>query len=263
MDNGAIEHDYSAGVTSISNLQLGNLNFEENAGIVSWTDLSVTSSAAAGTKESYTAQIDGTSLLTVYAESDGGGSIKNYGVGIGTTTPTSFLSVQNASTTSTMPLFTVASSTNATLFSVLADGSVGIGTTTSAINNELVVQGGVCITAGTTCPTVSDGSLRVDTAGSVSDDPGDVFDLAERYPASEEMEAGDIAGIDPNSDSKAVVRKGIEGDTAIGIVSTKAAIAINGGDLTLAPKKRGNFNKTFGCPHRTCPGQSKYGRRRY
>lgn len=88
VDNGLLEHNFSTGITSISSLEAGSISFGTNAGTISWTDLPVTSSAAAGTKESYTAQIDGQSLLTVYAESDGAGSIQNTGVGIGTTTPT-------------------------------------------------------------------------------------------------------------------------------------------------------------------------------
>jgi len=86
IDNGAFEYDSGAGVTTISNLQMGAMSFVENAGVISWTDLPVSSSAPDGTDESYSAQIDGNSLLTIYSESDGVGGIKNTGVNIGTTT---------------------------------------------------------------------------------------------------------------------------------------------------------------------------------
>jgi hypothetical protein len=59
----------------------------------------VSGSAATGTKESYTAQIGGQDLLTIYGEANGyTGGIKNYGVGIGSTTPWGFLSVAASST---------------------------------------------------------------------------------------------------------------------------------------------------------------------
>lgn len=52
-------------------------------------------------------------------------------VGISTTTPFSNLSVSNAAQQSgVLPLFTVASTTNSTLFTILGNGNVGIGTTT-------------------------------------------------------------------------------------------------------------------------------------
>jgi hypothetical protein len=65
------------GTTTIANLNLGATTFDENAGAVTWIDMSVTSAAAVDTIESYTAAIDGNSMLTVYAESDGAGSIQN------------------------------------------------------------------------------------------------------------------------------------------------------------------------------------------
>ncbi|OHA85380.1 MAG: hypothetical protein A2591_01645, partial [Candidatus Yonathbacteria bacterium RIFOXYD1_FULL_52_36] len=241
--NGALAYDYSSQITSVGNLELGSLSFDTDAGMVSWMDMPVTASSSIDTVHSYTAQLDGLSLLSVYGLSDGGGTVKQTAIGIGTTTPAARLTVTTATSTENLPLFLVASSTGSTLFSILNSGYVGIGTTTAAVNNALVVQGGVCITAGTACPTVSSGSLRIDTAGVAGgDDPGDVFDLAERYPASEVMEPGDIAMIDVDS-SPATVKRGMEGGTALGIVSTRAAIAINGSDLTLAPSHEATSTK--------------------
>ena len=65
----------SNGVTTIANLNLGAVSFDTDAGIVSWADLTVTSGASSGTVESYSAQIDGTSFLTIYAQSDGAGGL--------------------------------------------------------------------------------------------------------------------------------------------------------------------------------------------
>jgi hypothetical protein len=72
------------GITSVNSLNLGAASIDTNAGIVSWMDLPVTSSQSAGTVQSYTAQIDSTPLLTVYAESDGAGGIQNSRVKVDT-----------------------------------------------------------------------------------------------------------------------------------------------------------------------------------
>ena len=66
-------------------------------------------------------------------------------VGIGTSSPSSLLFVQNTSNGSTTPLLTVASSTGSTLLTVLANGNVGIGTSapsqllTVGNNNQFLV----------------------------------------------------------------------------------------------------------------------------
>ena len=86
-NGGAIVSDFSTGVTSISNLSFGAQSFDADSGMLSWIDMPVTSSASAGTVESYTAQIDGNPLLTIYSESDGAGGIQNQRIGIGTSSP--------------------------------------------------------------------------------------------------------------------------------------------------------------------------------
>jgi len=83
-------------------------------------------SAADNTVESYSAQIDGTSMLTIYSQSNGSGSIKNAGVGIASTTPWGLLSINPNGLTG--PAFVIGSST-ATKLIVTNDGSVGIATT--------------------------------------------------------------------------------------------------------------------------------------
>jgi hypothetical protein len=95
--NGSLKFDVGAGVTSISNLQLGNMSFDTDAGVVSWMDLPVDSTPAAGVAESYSASVGGNALLTVYAQANGGGGIQNGAVGIGTTSPFAVLSVQGNS----------------------------------------------------------------------------------------------------------------------------------------------------------------------
>jgi hypothetical protein len=87
VDDGAVSHSTSSGETSIDNIQLGAQTFDTNAGIVSWIDMPVTGSVATGTEESYTAQIDGQELLTIFSESDGSGGIQNEAVGVSTSSP--------------------------------------------------------------------------------------------------------------------------------------------------------------------------------
>ncbi|MBI2624584.1 hypothetical protein HYW67_03805 [Candidatus Parcubacteria bacterium] len=85
--NGMIRHDFDSGISSIENLQLGQQWFDADAGILTWVDMPVTASSTAGTAHSYTANIDGNALLTVYSESNAGGGIRKSGVGVATTTP--------------------------------------------------------------------------------------------------------------------------------------------------------------------------------
>ena len=186
-------------------------------------------------------------------------------LGLGTTSPYASLSVVG-STGVVARMFSATSTTATSTFGILSIGSltptdsallyvgtsssllgvdnftgkVAIGTSTAALNNwQLTVQGGVCITAGKSCPAIeSFGGLRVETAGSVGpDDVGDVLDIAEIYPATEIMEAGAIASIDTNITEKTMVRNGKEGDVIIGVVSTAPALSINGSDVTIGPTR--------------------------
>ena len=69
----------TSGVTTIANLQMGAINFPADSGPVSWIDMPVVS-ATTGTVESYTAQLDGNPMLTIYGASDGSGGTANRSV---------------------------------------------------------------------------------------------------------------------------------------------------------------------------------------
>jgi YVTN family beta-propeller protein len=125
--DGNIFYNASTTVTSISALELGNLAFDSDAGIISWINLPVTAVSATGTVQSYSAQIADQSILTVYGEANGQTGINNAAVGVGTSTPTATFMVQGNGTNNP---FIVASSTGTSLLKVLASGNVGIGTTT-------------------------------------------------------------------------------------------------------------------------------------
>ncbi len=149
----------SSGTTSIANLNLGATTFDADAGIVSWIDMPVTSSATAGTVESYTAQLDGNALLTVYGESDGAGSIQNSGVSIGNSTLQSgakFAVTQALTTTTAGTMYGVYNSTTDT-------GIVTTGTdTTYGVYNTVTRTGA---TGGTISNYGEYISLTGDTGG--------------------------------------------------------------------------------------------------
>lgn len=153
--NGAIRYNYGTGLTSIDNIQLGNMNFEADSGVVTWIDMPVTAASAAGTKQSYTAGINGNPLLTVYSESDGLGGIQNSGVGIGTSTPLARLDVWGN--------FRVSTSTSAAsplVFANTASGMFGIGT--SSPTAQLHTTGTVRFS------NFGSGTLTTDASGNVS-----------------------------------------------------------------------------------------------
>ena len=166
-------------------------------------------------------------------------------LGVGSTTPWATLSVAATSSNNAWPAFVVStSSPTATNTAFIIDrvGKVGIGTSTPEW--QLVVQGGVCITAGDRCQTQGPsfaervGGLVVDTSGTKVDDPGDDFDVAEIYPASEEMAPAEIVAIDMATTSRAVVKRGVGGEKLVGIVSSSPAIGINSGNLIIGPGKQ-------------------------
>ncbi|MFC1644726.1 hypothetical protein ACFL08_01715 [Patescibacteria group bacterium] len=138
---------------------LGAMEFAANSGAVSWVDMPVTSSASIGTVESYSAMIDGSSILTVYAESDGAGGIRNNGIGLGTISPETMLDV--AGTTRT----TAATTTvlTGTIDPVASTTVTGVGT---IFTDELIVGDRITVTGQTrtVMAIASDTSLTVGAA---------------------------------------------------------------------------------------------------
>ncbi len=104
--SGNLNYDFSSGVTSINNLAIGSLSFDTDSGIVNWADLPIDSIAAAATAESYTANIGGSPVLTVYGTADGAGNATNLGVGIGTTSPAYLLDVSTTTSSVVVARFT-------------------------------------------------------------------------------------------------------------------------------------------------------------
>jgi hypothetical protein len=134
------------GVTSIANLQMGAMVFDTDAGAISWIDMPVVS-ATSGTVESYTAQLDGNPMLTIYGKSDGVGGTTNRGIGIGTTAPTAYLHIAaGTATAGTAPLkFTAGTNLSTTEAGAMEfDGThLYFTTTNSGTRYQLDQQGNV------------------------------------------------------------------------------------------------------------------------
>ena len=154
------------GETTIDNGVFGAMNFDTDAGQISWIDMPVTSASATGTIESYTAQIDGNAMLTLYSESDGGGGIKNNRIGIGTTTPSSLLELSLASST----ILTLTVSTSTTSYDPYLAFRTGATPATQALvgidysdSNKLKLVRGSDISTSTGITIDSSGNLGIAT----------------------------------------------------------------------------------------------------
>ena len=141
--SGNLVYDFTTGITSVNALETGNLNFDTDAGAVSWVDLPI-SSATLGTVESYAAQIAGTPVLTVYGLANGSGGVATTTVAIGTSSPyTNGLTVWGRDTIATTRSLDVVNNASTSLLTVFNGGIVKIGgsTSTTTINGYLDVLG--------------------------------------------------------------------------------------------------------------------------
>ena len=65
-------------------VKLGKIEIDEDAGAVSLVDMSVTSTPSAGTEESYSFNIDGSTVAKIWGEADGAGALQEYGFVVAT-----------------------------------------------------------------------------------------------------------------------------------------------------------------------------------
>ena len=148
----------------------------------------------------------------LYVRSDGN-------IGIGSTTPSAKLSINVTDNQGTTVALNITSPTSSLLF-VRSNGSVGIGTTTpvsGGINKfKFVVQGNAAFA----------GCVGFKAAVN----SGTCLDVAESYPISEPVEAGDLVMLDQNLSLH--IKKAIQATTTnnliVGIVSTQPSISMNG-----------------------------------
>ncbi len=129
-NSGIFTVDASSSTTTISNLSVGNLAFEPDAGVVQLSDIPVDANASAGTVESQSISIGGNPLLTAFGLANGSGGVSNLGVGIGTSSPAAMLTVWGGDTAASTQAFIVANAASTTLFAVNDAGNVGVGSTT-------------------------------------------------------------------------------------------------------------------------------------
>ncbi|HEY4478399.1 MAG TPA: hypothetical protein VI775_00980 [Candidatus Paceibacterota bacterium] len=125
----------------------GNLEFDTDAGMVTWTDL-LLESAPEGTPQGYTASLNGSTTIMVYGLSAGNGNLMNDypRISIGSSTPPSSKLTIFGNGVGTEGTFEVVNSASSTLFKILNNGIFTASTTdsnnaTSTINGNLYVNG--------------------------------------------------------------------------------------------------------------------------
>lgn len=156
------------GTSDLTTLYTGTLSTVADAGVVTWTNIPI-SGASNGTPQSLNAAIGGSTVLTVYGESNGSGLSKNLRVGIGSTTPMAALSVSGSTTSATSWAFAVADVASSTKFIIRDDGVVGIGTTSPFASLSLTGSSSfIPFAISSTTSTLASSTLfMVDKAGDV------------------------------------------------------------------------------------------------
>jgi len=123
------------------NLEVGPLEIDADSGSVQFVNMNISTTTATGTAEKLSVSLDQQSILTVYGEANGQGSLQNMRVGISSSTPSAMLTLQgNASTSG--PLLQISTSTTQAFY-IDPSGYIGIGTTTPAARLAMVGVAGL------------------------------------------------------------------------------------------------------------------------
>lgn len=135
--NDAFIYDASSTVVSINNLETGPQSFADNAGIINWINLPITTTTA-GIVNSFSASIADTDVLTVYGVTDGAGGANTFRIGVNTSSPVALLDIWATNSSSSIP-FQITSSTGANMLKLDTNGNLGINS--SSPFARLSVQG--------------------------------------------------------------------------------------------------------------------------
>ena len=128
--------------------------------------------------------------------------------------------------TSTTPTISIAGGGTLSI----TDGTNTLATIIDQGTRGQITTGMLCADAGTGCPAFAAGRLYVDTAGtSGADDPGDTFDLAEFFPASEAVGPGDVLSVDPTTLLRVHKSQNPYEHEIMGVASSRPALAIEEG----------------------------------
>jgi len=212
-----------SGTTYIEKLKTGPMTFETNAGAVSWINMNVDTTVATGTIESYTAQLGDVDILTIYGEASGYlGSVASTSVGVGTTTPVGYFTINASTTKAALSVWQINSGNKGPIASffngtneVMRIDSAG---SSGAAGNIQIRNGGLCVD--------SDGSCTASTSGRISavSYTTGASDLAENYYGLEPLEAGDVI---MSAGGSNIRKAGASNQNSIiGVVSTKPGITL-------------------------------------
>ena len=169
IDGGAFVYDSLSGTTSADIFQIGPMTFDQDAGIVSWIDMAIATTAT-NIIMSYTAQLDSEPGITVFATTSGSGFQKGRDVRIGLATSTSWNGVN-----------------------VTASGTVAVQLDFGANSVNAVCHSGTDIDSTAPSPTYDDVRELVPC------NPGTLTDYAEYYPTEDDVGFGDIVAVGETS----------------------------------------------------------------
>ncbi len=243
ISNDAILYSASTGVTSIDNLQIGSLNFDNDAGILSWVDMPVSSGASNGSIESYSAMLDSNPLITVYSTSDGAGGISNAGVGIGQTTPAAMLHASTTNETTvglritlsgtapTANAFDIQTQAGVNIFTIGATGSTTASSTITTQN--WLTASSSTITSGDFVKLVPGASFTGNVFNVLTDGGTAIFQMPSSATATTTLNTG------INIDANTLVVNANENTVGIGTASPTTTFSVLGtsrfnGALTIA-----------------------------
>ncbi len=147
----------------------GGIVLPTDGGQMTLSDLPISSSAVAGTAESYTLRVGSTNALTVYGEADGTGGAQNVRVAIGSSiTPAYTLDVGgDVNTTGSFRINGTAVCTSSGCTSSAGNGSYIQNTTTQQASSNFYISGNGKAATGLQTPaldTISAGTLSVGTS---------------------------------------------------------------------------------------------------